>query len=382
MPQTLVPAAIYVRMSTEEQPNSILLQQAAIQRYAAANGYEVMKAYADPGKSGLSFKHRPGLQQLIKDVVSGKPPFRAILVNDVSRWGRFQDVDESAHYEFLCRSAGVPVHYCAESFQNDGTIQSDILKALKRTMAALYSRELAEKSYAGLRYITSQGFRGGAMSGYGMRRLLLGPDGEHKQILERNERKNLKTDRVTLVPGPDVEVQGIRRIFALAEKQRRPVEIAAELNRIGVTYLNGLPWNSARVWRVLKNEKYIGWNVWGKTKHPFGMLTKKLPRTLWVTKPNAFPPLVSKEQFDRVQALLHSRDKNVIKPDHYLLDKLKRVWAKEGTLNKKLLLKHRVDERAYRSRFGTLLEAYSLIGFRPSAKTLRTEGAKHRLQKN
>jgi DNA invertase Pin-like site-specific DNA recombinase len=40
-----------------------------------------------------------GLMQLIKDVQSGSAEFAHILVFDVSRWGRFQDVDESAHYE-------------------------------------------------------------------------------------------------------------------------------------------------------------------------------------------------------------------------------------------------------------------------------------------
>jgi hypothetical protein len=56
--------------------------------------------------------------------------------------GRFQDTDEAAHYEFLCKRSGVPIHYCAEPFANDGTVPSSILKTLKRTMAAEYSREL------------------------------------------------------------------------------------------------------------------------------------------------------------------------------------------------------------------------------------------------
>ena len=381
-PQTLVPAAVYLRMSTEEQPNSITLQQATIQRYAAAHGFEVIKAYADPGKSGLTFKHRPGLQQLIHDVIGGKAPFGAILVSDISRWGRFQDVDESAHYEFLCRSAGVPIHYCAEQFQNDGTIQSDILKALKRTMAAEYSRELAAKVYAGLRFITSQGFRSGSQPGYGMRRMLLGTDGEPKQVLERYERKNLRTERVTLVPGPDAEVDCVRSIFALAEKQKKPGQISDELNRKGIPYLNGQPWNYDRVWRILKNEKYIGWNVWGKTKHPFGICTKKVPRSLWITKPNAFLPLVSKEQFDRVQALLQGRYKKIRKPDQYYLDELKRIWARKGTLSKELLrTQSRLDERGYYTHFGSLLNAYRLIGFKPSAETLKSAGALRKMHR-
>jgi len=63
----------------------------------------------------------------------------------VSRWGRFQDSDEAAHYEFICRQAGVPIHYCGETFQNDGMMPSAIMKTLKRVTAAEFSRELSEK---------------------------------------------------------------------------------------------------------------------------------------------------------------------------------------------------------------------------------------------
>jgi hypothetical protein len=59
-----------------------------------------------------------------------------------SRWGRFQDVDErSAYYEYLLKRAGIRVHYCAEQFENDGTMSSSVLKTLKRSMAAEHSRE-------------------------------------------------------------------------------------------------------------------------------------------------------------------------------------------------------------------------------------------------
>jgi hypothetical protein len=36
-------------------------------------------------------------------VESGAASFDVILVYDVSRWGRFQDADESAYYEYLCK---------------------------------------------------------------------------------------------------------------------------------------------------------------------------------------------------------------------------------------------------------------------------------------
>ncbi len=182
-PTTLVPAAQYLRMSTEHQQYSLDNQAEAIQRYAEANGFVVVKTYADAGKSGLMLKRRTGLTQLLQDVVSGGQDYRAILVYDVSRWGRFQDADEAAHYEFLCKRAGIHVHYCAEPFANDDTISSSILKALKRSMAAEYSRELGVKVYAGKKRMVQLGFRVGGEAGYGLRRMLLSVDGKRKQKL-------------------------------------------------------------------------------------------------------------------------------------------------------------------------------------------------------
>jgi len=104
-----IPAAQYLRMSTEDQPNSIASQRRGIREYATSHGFEVVETYADLGKSGLDIRHRPGLKGLLRNVLSGKCPFRAILVFDVSRWGRFQDTDESAHYEFVCRRAGFTI---------------------------------------------------------------------------------------------------------------------------------------------------------------------------------------------------------------------------------------------------------------------------------
>lgn len=84
-----VPAAQYLRISTGDQKTSIPVQRDAIRRYAEAHGFEVAVTYSDAGKSGLYIKNRPGLQELLRNVLSGECKFRAILVFDVSRWGRF-----------------------------------------------------------------------------------------------------------------------------------------------------------------------------------------------------------------------------------------------------------------------------------------------------
>lgn len=142
-------AAQYVRMSTEHQRYSTTNQQDAIQVYALSRGFEIVKTYADEGKSGLRIGGRLGLQALLHDIELGVCDFEAVLVYDISRWGRFQDPDEAASYELKCRKAGIAVHYCAEQFENDGSIGSSIIKTVKRAMAGEYSRELSVKVYAG-----------------------------------------------------------------------------------------------------------------------------------------------------------------------------------------------------------------------------------------
>ena len=144
-----VRAAQYVRMSTEHQKYSTENQAEAMQQYAAQRGIEIVRTYADEGKSGLSLDGRDALKQLIDDVQTKKADFTTILVYDVSRWGRFQDADESAYYEYICKRAGISVQYCAEQFENDGSPVSTIVKGVKRAMAGEYSRELSVKVFTG-----------------------------------------------------------------------------------------------------------------------------------------------------------------------------------------------------------------------------------------
>lgn len=122
-------------MSTDHQKCSTDNQSEAIQRYADARGIEIVRTYGDAGRSGLTLDGREALQRLMRDVTSGSADFEAILVYDVSRWGRFQDADEGAFHEHLCSRARIRVHYCAEQFENDGSIGSNLLKTVKRVMA-------------------------------------------------------------------------------------------------------------------------------------------------------------------------------------------------------------------------------------------------------
>jgi DNA invertase Pin-like site-specific DNA recombinase len=154
-------AAQYVRMSTEHQRYSTENQSETIRRYAETRGIEIVRTYADDGKTGLNLEGRKGLRALLRDIEAGQNDFSSVLVYDVSRWGRFQDADESAYYEFVCRRANVSVHYCAEQFENDGSMSTAVLKTVKRVMAGEYSRELSVKVFQGQGHLIELGFRQG-----------------------------------------------------------------------------------------------------------------------------------------------------------------------------------------------------------------------------
>jgi DNA invertase Pin-like site-specific DNA recombinase len=206
-------AAQYVRRSTEHQKYSPENQVEVIRQYASSRNMEIVQEYSDHGKRGLNIAGREGLNQLISDVERKQADFSALLVYDVSQWGRFQDVDESAYYEYALKRAGIRVHYCAEQFENDGSMSSSVLKTLKRSMAAEYSRELSVKVFSGQCRLIELGFRQGGSAGFGLRRQLIDRDRNPKSLLGPGERKSMQRDRVILIPGPEEEVDTVRKIY-------------------------------------------------------------------------------------------------------------------------------------------------------------------------
>jgi DNA invertase Pin-like site-specific DNA recombinase len=365
--QKPIPAAQYLRMSTDQQQYSLDNQAVCIARYAASKGFEIVQTYVDHGKSRLSLRHRLGLKQLLKDVVDGRAEYSAILVYDVSRWGRFQDSDEAAHYEFLCKSAGVPIHYCAEAFQNDGSIPSLVLKNLKRVMAGEYSRELSEKVFAGQKKIAQLGFKMGGLPCLGYRRMLISSDGAPKQLLRRGDRKSLASDRVILVRGPEQEVGLVNEIFEMfTEKQLGVKAIARELDRRGVpTILKGIKgrWNHSVITRMLLNPTYLGANVFNRRTMRLGSKVKQLPRSEWVIKAGSHDPIVCPDLFAKAQQKLANM--TVRKSNEQILEDLRNLLVKHGRLTTAIIEKAPgiAGVRAVACRYGSLARAYELIGY-------------------
>jgi DNA invertase Pin-like site-specific DNA recombinase len=354
-----IPAAQYLRMSTEHQQYSIHNQAHVIGLYAAQHGFEVINSYIDAGKSGLALKHRKALGQLLNDVVAAPQVYRAILVYDVSRWGRFQDIDEAAYYEFMCKRAGFAVHYCAEMFANDVAAPSLIMKTLKRVMAAEYSRELSSRTFERSRRNAERGFRNGGMAGYGLRRLICSPDGTPKQLLELGDRKAIYADRVRLIPGPAEEVAVVREIFRMITERMTLHEIANELNTRQIKYFDR-SWTNDAVNEIVTNPKYMGWLVWGTCAKKLGEKKVRQPEASWVKVPSAFESLVDERTFFAAQAVFRR-----YQSDEQMLSGLRRLLVKEGCLNRGLIENCRdiPCSQMYKKRFGGLMNAYTRIGY-------------------
>jgi len=359
-------AAEYVRMSTEHQQYSTENQREAFRQYAERRGMMIVRTYTDAGKSGLRIEGRNALKQLIHDVENGKADFSAILVYDVSRWGRFQDADESAYYEYICRRAKIEVHYCAEQFENDGSPISTIVKGVKRAMAGEYSRELSAKVFIGQCRLIELGFRQGGSPGYGLRRMLRDVNGQQKGVLDRGEQKSIQTDRVVLVPGPNEEVEIVRWMYSVFVEERIvESKLARMLNERGIATDLGRAWTQGTVHQVLTSEKYVGNNVYNRMSFKLKQKRVVNPPDMWIRGNGAFESIIPLDLFTKAQIIIRERSRKYTNDE--LLEQLRRLLEREGRLSGLLIdeAEGMASSSVYRSRFSSLIQAYKLIAYTP-----------------
>lgn len=359
-------AAQYVRMSTDHQKYSIHNQSTVIADYAVQRGLEIVRTYSDEGRSGLRIAGRDGLQQLIDDVV--RADFGHILVYDVSRWGRFQDVDESAYYEFICKRAGINVHYCADEFENDGSFASTILKTMKRAAAGDFSRQLSRRMFICQCHMTELGLWRGGSAGYGLRRLLIDPNGSPITQLEHGQRKAVSSERVILRPGPSTETKTVKRIFNSFVSGRTFSEIANDLNGDNIRNGRARPWSAQTIIKILENEAYIGTAVYNRTSFKLKEKAVINPPEMWIRRPNAYQPIIPCKTFERAQVLIAKRRRG--RSDQDLLDQVKALWTKKGHLSSRIMdaAEDIAHTTVYMKRFGSLRAVYERIGFRPKRR--------------
>ena len=90
----MVRAVAYYRHSAQDrQENSIPIQQDQVRQWAKEHGVEIIHEFCDAGKSGLNSEGRPAFTEMVDEWITKRDDFEYVLCLDVSRWGRFQDID-------------------------------------------------------------------------------------------------------------------------------------------------------------------------------------------------------------------------------------------------------------------------------------------------
>jgi DNA invertase Pin-like site-specific DNA recombinase len=357
--------AVYLRMSTDNQRYSIENQAQALGTYAFDHNLRIVRAYADEGKSGLTFQGRPALQSLIADVQEPDCPFDVLLVLDVSRWGRFQNIDESAHYEFVCWAGGVNVIYCAEPFENDGSPMSAIVKSIRRVMAHEYLQDLARRVTAGKLNKARKGLIVGGMAPYGLMRVAIDQHRDVRAPLLRHERKAFLLDEVSFMPGEARAVQVVRRIFRqFAFEGRGETWIARALNADQIASPEGKLWGGSTVRHMLTNQAYGGHMVYNQKSAVLKAKRKINPVDQQVWCMDAFPAIVNKKTLTAARNRLANR--LACRSNPHLLEQLRAFSERNARVSCALINADPTMPRSslYGVRFGSVSAAYRQVGIR------------------
>lgn len=312
-------AVAYYRHSAEDkQENSVEIQRDKITAFADEHNIELIHEEADEGKSGLQ-ANRPGFQSIMHNWVQNPdaPDFDYILVLDVSRWGRFQDQDESAHYEFVCKQHGKQVIYVTRGMPvKEAKLIGHLQTSIERYMAAEYSKQLSEKVFAGSIKVSEQGYSAGGSACYGMVRVRISADKQTREVLKPGEWKVLANDRITFAPAEDETTEAVKYIFdSFVTDSLAPEQIATYLNSKQIPSANGGQWDARKVLYILQNETYTGKRIYNRTWSRLKQKPRKNKREDWVIVPNAFEAIVSEEVFQEAkQRIKEMRVKRIAKP--------------------------------------------------------------------
>jgi len=367
-------AVAYYRHSAQDrQENSVAIQQEQVRQWARENGVEIIHEFADRGKSGLTAEGRDGFNDMMEKWIKERRDFDFVLCLDVSRWGRFQDIDLSATYSAECKRHGKQVIYTTLGKPKPNDQLYQVYVQFERFRAAQYSKELSDKVFRGCVHIAKQGYWAGGKPPYALGRLLLDEKRNPLQKLATGQRKSIQNQRVTLTLGDEVQVATVRRIFReFTETLRSIHDIAAALNRDGITSPGGGTWDRGKIRRILLNELYVGTLVYNRTSQKLKTPTRHNPKDQWVKSSRAFDSLVEPSMFDHAQRLLTQAALRYT--PEFMLEQLRRVLEEHEFLRPSFVQADVTAPapRTYAKRFASLDAAYQQV-FRSALQQVRDE---------
>ena len=204
------------------------------------------------------------------------------------------------------------------------------------------------------------------MAGYGLRRMRIDQNGIPRGILRFGEHKSLQTDRVILVPGPGEETETVRWMYRkFVDHGNSEIEISTLLNAKNIKTDLGRSWTRGTVHQILTNEKYIGNNVYNRRSFKLKKNRVGNDPDMWIRADNAFEGIVEQKVFFTAQEIIRERNRRYSNEE--MLCGLKRLFDHHGYLSGFIIdeCENTPSSGSYQCRFGSLVRAYELIGFKP-----------------
>lgn len=367
--------AYYRHSARDRQENSVAIQQELVRKWAQEHGVEIIHEFADRGKSGLTADGRDAFTDMMENWVKKRNDFDFVVCLDVSRWGRFQDIDLSATYRAECKKHGKDVIYTTLGMPRADDPLYPVYLQFEGFRAAQFSKELSVKVFHGCIHIAKQGYWTGGKPPYGYDRLLLDEARHPVHVLELHQKKSIQNQRVTLTPGDQEHVTAIRRIFEEFVRDGesnhlvlRQQLIAERLNRDGIRAARGGLWNAAIVRRILTNPMYAGTLIYNKTRQKLKTKRRRNPEDQWIKTSGAFEGVVDPDTFQQAQ-FLFAQGALQYSPE-VMLSQLERIHQEHGFVRPSLL---RADDSTpsavtYIKHFRSLDAAYQRIFHRTIAE--------------
>lgn len=282
--------AIYARVSTEHEAqisalgNQIQYYDDLFEKHPE---WELYDRYIDEGITGTSVKKRKNFMRMMQDASKNK--FDLIVTREVSRFAR-NTVDTLQQTRIL-RREGVEVYFTEDNIWTMNDEDGELRLTIMATLAQNESKKTSVRVKAGQMI----SFKNGVLYGNGN---ILGYDRIGKEYVV-NE---LQARTVRRIFDLYLDGNGVRKIQFVLEKE-------GHLTATGLT-----KWQPGNISRILRNSFYCGTIVYRKQFVPDFLEQKKINNFGEVDKvivEGRHTPIVTKEQFEKVQQILSSKSESV-----------------------------------------------------------------------
>lgn len=312
-----IKVAAYCRVSNDKLEDSLEVQKAYFEKKIKDNPrWTLVEVYHDDGISGTTIERRPNFNRLLNDCRNGKIDF--ILAKELSRFTRNMR-DALNIFEELA-SLNIFVKFEADNLCTQNSRDMDYL----RRCAEQAEYEVRRTSS---RVIFSQTFKveNGVEFGHGMLGYI--PKDGKMQIVDSEE-----------------EVEIVKYIFTEYANGKGSDTICKELKKkypdFQPEYTKGTKlrhtWSSAKIRRILKNEKYVGDFIFRKSYVSDTMTHKQVLNDLTkednkrhnhdqIYVKNNHPAIIDRDTWDKVQ--LRFEDFNNSLPNEKKTRHSNRYWA-------------------------------------------------------